>query len=78
MKNSQEFMKIHKNSLVMIFFHAIEQNSYFIKEEETYRAFHIRDFSTLWTQLGAQSFKTEELPINVPALGAQEKRILAF
>jgi len=27
------------------------------------------------TQLGAQSFKTEELPINVPALGGQEKRI---
>ena len=45
------------------------------KEEETYRAFHIRDFGTLWTQLGAQSFKTEELSINVPALGAQERRI---
>ncbi len=58
-----------------LFFMQLNQNSYFIKEEETYRAFHIRDFGTLWTQLGAQSFKTEELPINVPALGAQEKRI---
>ena len=53
----------------------LNQNSNFIKEEETYRAFHIWDFGTLWTQLGPQSFKTEELPINVPALGAQEKRI---
>ena len=53
----------------------LNQNSNFIKEEETYRAFHIRDFGTLWTQLGAQSFKTEELPINVPALGAKEKII---
>ena len=65
-------MKIHKNSLVMIFFHATESK---IKEVETYRAFHIREFSTLWTQLGTQSIKTEELLINVPALGAQEKRI---
>ena len=71
MKNSQEFMKIHKNSLVMIFFMQLNQNSNFIKEEETYQAFHILDFGTLW----AQTFKTEELPINVPALGAQEKRI---
>ena len=53
----------------------LNQNSNFIKEEETYRAFHILDFGTLLTQFGAQSFKPEELPINVPALGAQEKRI---
>ena len=46
-----------------------------MKEEETYGAFHEWDIGTLWTQLRSQKFKTEELPINVPALGAQEKRI---
>ena len=53
----------------------LNQNSNFIKEEETYRAFHIRDFGTLWTQLGAQKFKTEEFTINVADLGAQEEII---
>ena len=38
-------------------------------------SFHEWDFGTPWTQLGSQKFKTEELLINVPALGAQEKRI---
>ena len=59
----------------MIIFHATAIKSNFKKEEETYGSFHERDFGTLWTQLGSQKLKTEELLINVPALGAQEKRI---
>ena len=46
-----------------------------MKKEETYGAFHEWDFGTLWTQLGSQKLKTEELLINVPALGAQGKII---
>ena len=38
-------------------------------------SFHEWDFGTVWTQLGSQKFKTEELLINVAALGAQEKVI---
>ena len=37
------------------------------QQEEKNGSFYEWDFGTLWTQLGSQKFKTEELPINVPA-----------
>ena len=75
MKNSQEFMKIHKNSLVMIFFHATESKLKFYQGRRNISSI---SYPGLWHTVDttwAQSFKTEELLINVPALGAKEKII---